>query len=249
MKVYNDIIRVDDFTPSVYDQLLEHGCYRMQQHIFRATHWKNNKSHQVHRLWWLRYHIPEIKSHRSHQKILSKNNKFNVFIEPHDHVSAEDEILFGQYKSNLKFETYATLYDCLYGKSLQNLGLFNTWSIGVYDRDILISKAIIDLGENTVLAKVNLYNHSYLKYSPGKFLILKTIEFMKEKSYDWYYPGYVMVDNPCFDYKLFLGKESAQYYSPDEEVWKPYNDKIMEREILSKEDHDFIYNVVFRFWR
>ena len=51
------------------------------------------------------------------------------------------------------------------------------------------------------------------------------------------------------DYKLFLGKESAQYYCPDDDVWKPYNDKIMEREVLSDEDHDFIYNVVFSYWR
>jgi arginyl-tRNA--protein-N-Asp/Glu arginylyltransferase len=99
------------------------------------------------------------------------------------------------------------------------------------------------------MAKVNFYDPAYESYSPGKFLILKTLEFMREKGYEWYYPGYIIVDRPCFNYKLFLGKESAQYYCPDDEVWKPYNDKIMEREVLSDEDFNYIHNVVFSFWR
>ena len=112
-----------------------------------------------------------------------------------------------------------------------------------------IAKAYIDLGEKAVLAKVNFYDPDYAKYSLGKFLILKTIEFMRKNDYEWYYPGYIVVDRPKFLYKLFLGKESAEYYHPDSETWKRYCDSILLPEQRTEEDEHLLRNVYFRFFR
>ncbi|MFM7770909.1 MAG: hypothetical protein ACKO8Q_10170 [Bacteroidota bacterium] len=45
---------------------------------------------------------------------------------------------------------------------------------------------------------------------------------------------------PKFDYKLFLGKESAEFYNPDLENWLPYSDSIMEPETRTEEEQKLL---------
>ena len=79
--------------------------------------------------------------------------------------------------------------------------------------------------------------------------MLKSIDFMQQNGFEWYYPGYIIVNRPKFNYKLFLGRESAEYYDPETEKWNPYDDKIMIREIRTEEEKRLLEDVYFRFWR
>jgi hypothetical protein len=72
---------------------------------------------------------------------------------------------------------------------------------------------------------------------------------MREKGFEWYYPGYLLVNRPRFNYKLFLGKSSAEYYDPETETWKPYHDDLLIPEVLSDEERRLLYDVYFRFFR
>jgi len=38
---------------------------------------------------------------------------------------------------------------------------------------------------------------------------------MRSKGLQWYYPGYVVAGKPKMDYKLFLGREVVEYFSPE----------------------------------
>ena len=60
---------------------------------------------------------------------------------------------------------------------------------------------------------------------------------------------HLIVNRPKFDYKLFLGKESAEYYDPETEIWKSYDDVIMSPEIITEEEKRLLEDVYFRYWR
>ena len=248
MKMINTSLYPESLLPEEFDNYLSQGWYRMYQYIFSVSHLLNYNTFEVDRVWWLRYPIHAIQSHRSHRKIRNKNAGFEVKIEKFIAITAEDEDLYKLYFDSINFEGYENLSTCLFDNK-EDIGLFNTWSISLYDKGKLFAKAFIDLGEKAVMAKVNFYDPTYSSFSPSKYLILKTIDFMHQHGYEWYYPGYIVVNRPKFLYKLFLGKESAQYYHPDTESWHPYNDDILLPEVRTPEEEDLLTNLYFRLFR
>ena len=218
MKIINTSLYPDSLPKNEFDNYLAKGWYRMTQNIFSVTHWFNFETIEVDRVWWLRYHIQNIQSHRSHRKIRKMNAEFDVEYEKYDEIPKEDHLLYDRYYEWIQFDGYISLDRCLYG-------------------------------EKAIMAKVNFFDPDYAKYSPGKFIMLKSIDFLREKGFEWYYPGYVIVNRPKFDYKLFIGKESAEYYDPEIEKWKPYDDAILRPEILTEEEKSLLEDVYFRFWR
>ena len=50
---------------------------------------------------------------------------------------------------------------------------------------------------------------------------------MKAHHYAYYYPGYVVTGQSKMDYKLFLGKEAAQYFDPLTVNWNYLNERIL----------------------
>jgi hypothetical protein len=150
----------------------------MTQYIFSVTHWLNVETFEVDRVWWLRFNVNTITSHPSHRRILKDNAKFEVRYEPYTEISLDDLVLYERYRQHIQFDTYDSLAGCLYGEE-ENKNLFNSWSIGVYDDGVLIAKGIIDLGHKAIMAKVNFYHPVYAKYSLGKFLMLKSLDFMR----------------------------------------------------------------------
>ena len=248
MKIINTSLHPESLAPEEFDSYLSQGWYRMTQYLFSISHLFSYRSFDIDRVWWLRYHINAIQSHRSHRRIENLNSRFEVKYDKFESISTEDEALYSRYYQFIDFDGYSSLASCLFDEK-EDKKLFNTYTITVLDGANQIAKAYIDLGEKAVLAKVNFYDPDYAKYSLGKFLILKTIEFMRKNDYEWYYPGYIVVDRPKFLYKLFLGKESAEYYHPDSETWKRYCDSILLPEQRTEEEEHLLRNVYFRFFR
>ncbi|MFZ9718989.1 MAG: hypothetical protein ACO3BD_06495 [Chitinophagaceae bacterium] len=246
MKIIHDFIDPETLSPDEFDTYLAGGWYRMYQRLFTVTHWLNCETFEVDRVWWLRYHIDRINKHSSHQRIIKKNRDFEVEFEKYEGISEEDRALYNKYRLWITFDGYITLRSCLYGKE-ENKHLFNTWSVSVRDEGKLIAKGLIDLGTTSVMAKVNFFDPDYAAYSPGKYLMLKTIDFMRMQGLSWYYPGYVIVGRPKFDYKLFLGAESAEYYDPEVSDWKPYHPEIMQPEQRTEEEEQLLEDIYFRF--
>jgi hypothetical protein len=58
----------------------------------------------------------------------------------------------------------------------------------------------------------------------------------------------VIVGRPKFDYKLFLGRETAQYFDPETESWKPFCERIMDPEIRTPDEEIELIQLFIRHW-
>ena len=242
MKIYYEKVEPAFLLPAAFDDSLARGWYRMYQHLFTVTHWLNADTFEIDRVWWLRYHRDAIQLHDSHRKILKKNRHMDVQFSTFTGITPADDALFAAYSTSTDFDGYPSLSRCLYGSDTPRpASIFDTRVVSVWDGDRLVGRGLFDVGASSVMGKINYFDPAYRSYSPSKFMILKIIEKMHSEGWEWFYPGYIIVGRPKFNYKLFLGKESAEYYDPETEKWKPYTDDIMLPEIRTeKEDMQLI---------
>ena len=153
---------------------------------------------------------------------------------PHSTISAAEEILYGAYRASIDFDGYPTLQDALFGRSADT-SIYNSQSISVYDGEKLIAFGILDLGEKSASSQIHCYDPAYASYSLGKYLILLTLDHLKSLGHDWYYPGYVFAGNPKMNYKLFAGKEAAEYFDPETGEWQAFVEELLDDEPYSEE--------------
>lgn len=202
--------------PEELDQYLERGWFRMGQTIF-TTNFLNFKNHFYSALW-LRIPLAGFVSDRTEQKLLKKNGRFRVEIQP-AFITSEKEVLFSAYKKNISFEASSTLNTLLYGKADYNI--YNTTEISIYDQHKLIATGFFDIGKVSAAGISSFYDPSYRKYSLGKYLIYLKIEYCKNIGLQYFYPGYFVPGYSLFDYKLEIGKPVLQYLEFPSLNWKP----------------------------
>lgn len=213
------------------DQLLALGWYRMHQHIFTTSHVQLGEVYRVH---WLRYAVHEIKTHTSHKRILHSTTKFQYRIE--DFTLQEEQIeLHKRYYASIDFDGAVSITDCLFGSEEVTPSIFKTKAVLVYDGTKLIACGYFDVGGTSAASILHFYDPQYSRYSLGKYLTLLTIDYLREEGYQLYYPGYVVQGNPKMDYKLFLGKEEAQYFDPITAEWKYFQERILVKQALDDE--------------
>ena len=73
----------------------------------------------------------------------------------------------------------------------------------------------VTLKPRDIIQSLHFFDPEYNQFSPGKYLILMTLDYCRLQGLEWYYPGYIIQGNPKMNYKLFLGQEVAQYYHPE----------------------------------
>ena len=69
---------------------------------------------------------------------------------------------------------------------------------------------------------MNFYDPQYAKYSLGKFLMLCKIDYDQQTDRAFYYPGYLVVGNTKFDYKLFPCRAATEFYEDNTGQWLPF---------------------------
>lgn len=225
---YFNRLRPAEIANSDLDELLSFGWYRMEQTIFTSSHVGLDEIYRVH---WLRYAVNKIKEHHSHKRINKKNEKFVFTVENLKLIPLAHKKLYGQYRSSIDFDGASTIEECLFGEEGQGRNIFNTKCISVFDDEKLIAGGYFDVGEKAAASILHFFDPLYKKYSLGKYLILLTIDYLKSNSIEYYYPGYVVEGNPKMNYKLFLGKEQAQYFDAETSSWKYFEDSILIRQI------------------
>jgi len=186
------------------------------------------------RVWWMRFSINRILQHSSHQKLKKRNNGFRVVMGPHQTIGAAEEKLYRAYRESIDFDGYPTLQDALLD-SKADTSIYSSQSIAVYDGEKLIALGIFDLGEKSASSQIHCYDPAYASHSLGKYLILLTLDHLKSQGYDWYYPGYVFAGNPKMNYKLFAGKEAAEYFDPETGEWQAFVEELLDDEPYSEE--------------
>src|SRR5436190_3029313 len=229
MIAYHFAAAADNLTPADLDHALSMGWFRMRQAIFTTTHLNLEECHRVH---WLRYALTEIRDHRSHRQIRKKNSSYRVEIQLLEEVHAEQEELYSRYRAGIDFGA-GSIHESLFGDDLNQFNPYTTHCISIYDKHKLIAGGYFDTGEVSAASILHFYDPAYKRNSPGKYLILVTVDFLRSQGFQLYYPGYVIAGKRKMDYKLFLGKEAAKYFDPATNSWKYFDDGILVPEVLS----------------
>ncbi len=203
------------------DDYLAAGWYRMGSMVFTTNYLKVDINYN--KVHWLRYPISTFTILKKHKQLLQYNAAHTYTIQP---LAVDDSLekLYNDYKAHVSFETYDTLDECLnfnlpYGNN--QLYHYNSLCIKVYNGSSLIAAGILDYGNNSLAGIINFYDPKYSKYSLGKYLMLRKLLYAKDVHKMYYYTGYIVDNYPKFDYKLYLGKQSAQLWNNKLKTWEP----------------------------
>lgn len=210
------------FLPSVkshvLDDYLEKGWYRMAMLMFTTNELTVSGIH--HKVYWLRYDVPEIKLNNKHLRLLKANSNFTDTCRPFC-INPEVDELHRLYHSAIDFETPSSLEEILFDTQGT---IFESYIVELRFHGRLIGAGIFDKGSDTIAGIKIFYDPSFKKYSPGKQIILLTYLHCLEKNIKWYYPGYYSPTYSKFDYKLFLDKSATQVFLPNEKKWIEYDE-------------------------
>jgi arginyl-tRNA--protein-N-Asp/Glu arginylyltransferase len=212
------------------DDYLARGWYRMQQSIFTITHSFRESVMDFCPVWWLRFPVNGIDPHGSHARIRRRAQHLQVRVQPSFLPDAASEELYGRYLASVPFDGYPSVTDALYGESDPISGtIYETNALIVSDGEKTVAMGIFDTGARAAASILHFYDPEYARFSLGKYLILLTIDELRARGFEWYYPGYVVTGERRFDYKLFLGRDKASYFDPAHQAWRPFREEILQR--------------------
>lgn len=224
MTPYYNSFYPEEITGADLDKLLALGWYRMHQTIFTSSHVGLEDVYRVH---WLRYALHEIRSHPSHRRIRKRNSGVHYTIEDFKDIRADHARLHQRYRASIDFDGAWSIEECLFGEKDTAQNIYHTKCISVFDGDQLIAGGYFDVGDQAAASILHFFAPSYKKHSLGKYLMLITVDYLKLNHFAYYYPGYVVEGNSKMNYKLFLGKEAAQYFDPATTAWKYFQENIL----------------------
>lgn len=194
----------------VLDEFLAKGWYRMNNYLFtiHCMFFEN----MVSSVLWLRLPLRLFKKSKSLRQIYNRvHSNFRVEIRKATY-SKSQEVLYKKYVIDLKERS---------GSFASYVGnRFDTYEVNVYDGDLLIAFSYFDLGKNSIASIIGVFHPHYQKYSLGIFTMLAEVEYGIQNGFDYYYPGYVVLKNPIFDYKLRI--KPMEFYQPSKQSWIPW---------------------------
>jgi leucyl-tRNA---protein transferase len=231
LQPYYQSINPVSLTGLQVDQILAMGWYRMHQSIFTTSHVSLG---DLYRVRWLRYAIAEIKIHASHKRIKRNTKNFRFSIEDFIYRD-EHRDLHLRYRASIDFDGAPSITDCLFGEEEVIPSIFDTKCVSVYDGEKLIACGYFDVGKVSATSILHFFDPEYKRYSLGKYLMLLTLDYLRDNNYRFYYPGYIVQGNPKMDYKLFIGKEQAQYFEPSTGDWKYFHEGLLGKQSSTNE--------------
>lgn len=227
---YRNMHHPTGMTGPELDDYLARGWYRMQQSIFTITHSFRDAAMDFCPVWWLRFPVNELREHASHARIRRRARHLQVRLQTAYHPDAASEELYARYLASVPFDGYPSVRDALYGEEDPATGtIYDTNALIVSDGDRAVAMGIFDTGAQAAASILHFYDPDYARYSLGKYLILQTLDVIRERGCRWYYPGYVVTGDRRFDYKLFLGRDKASYFDPGLQAWQPFREDLLLR--------------------
>lgn len=206
----------------------------MHQEIFTTTHLFSGD--EVYRVHWLRFPIASIREKASHRRLRRKNAGFRVSVEDFAGIPTAHEELYSVYRASIDFDGADSVHHALFGDAEGSTNLFHTKSISVYLGDRLIAAGYLDVGHRSGASILHFYDPEFRRYSLGKYLILLSLDLLRDQGKEFYYPGYIVAGREKMNYKLFLGKEIASYFDVSRRTWLPFDERILQPEVLSELD-------------
>jgi leucyl-tRNA---protein transferase len=228
MKAFVNTVFPIKLSPEEFDAYMAKGFFpsgealQALSHLIKQIMWAID----VKKVYRMRFAIDEIVLHKSHQRVRKQNNKFIVKIETFNEILEEHNNLYQKYLGYIKFSCASTLLENLEVNKTEE-SAFNRIAISVYDQDKIVALDILYAGAESLASVLCFYDPEYADYSLGKYTMLLAIDYMKLNSYKYYYIGYLVNGDSKFDYKLYLGAESAYVYNNDSDIWDKFDPAIL----------------------
>jgi len=147
----------------------------------------------------IRIFVNEYNFSRSENRVFKKNSRFNVKIIEKPAAKINYFNLYKDHKKRFKgnsIESYQNWVESFFSK-------FDTNKLmEIKDGDILVGVTHLDVTDKIVSAVYCYWNENYSSHSPGKFSILKGIQYAMETGAEFYYLGYYIKDNKHMSYKV-----------------------------------------------
>ncbi|HMO38667.1 MAG TPA: arginine-tRNA-protein transferase [Saprospiraceae bacterium] len=206
----------DALVPEQLDAYLEQGWYRMGQSIF-TTHFLCF-GEQFYSAVWIRLALQDHAFSKSMRKLLRRNGaQFRTEFR-RSKINSEQERLYQRYRSNFPGVLAPTLRESLHDG--EDLNLYHTWSVQVYDGARLIATSFFDIGHNSAASIMGIYDPDYSRHSLGFYTMLCEVAFCQQNKLSFFYPGYVVPGYPRFDYKARIGQ--VDYFHLPTRSWIPF---------------------------
>ncbi|MCB9298827.1 MAG: GNAT family N-acetyltransferase [Lewinellaceae bacterium] len=206
--------------PEELDAYLAKGWYRMGQTIF-TTHFLCF-GRAFYSAVWIRLPLQGYEFRKSLRKAFRRNRqRFRAKARPAS-LNPEKEQLYRRYKASFPGILAPSLKDSLLDG--EDLNIYNTYEVAVYDGSELVALSFFDLGKNSAASIMGIYDPDYNRHSLGFFTMLMEIDFCMQRGMEFFYPGYVVPGYSRFDYKLRIGRaEDIEYFDLRTQGWQPYS--------------------------
>lgn len=209
--------------PFELDNYLSEGWFRSSNSMFRSEILCFEQ--EIHSVINVRIPLSNFRLKKRLRRICRNvNNRFKVTVQPLE-ISPEKDALYHAHKYRFKGYLQDNLFSYLNGEehTQDDIPVFTTYEVNVFDGDKLIAFSLFDVGETAIASILGVFDINYEKYSLGTFTMLREIEFAQSLAYAHYYPGYVLSETDLFDYKLRLSN-NVEFYSQDKE-WRPIEER------------------------
>lgn len=204
--------------PAVMDTLLSFGYYRMRQSLF-TTSYTLTDHQQIVKVLWARLRLDGFKPTDRHLRLSKRASRFELRLLPAD-VTPEIEALYARYRSVMNFDANESVRACLLGEAEVDFFPGRMWELR--DKGALIAVGYFDEGINSAAGILNFYHPDYSGFSLGLLLYLECVRYAASTGKSYFYPGYIALDFPKFDYKLLAGTEKMEILDVQHGVWIPY---------------------------
>lgn len=210
----------ESLAPDDLDDYWSRGWFRMRQALF-TTHFLEFEG-RFYSAVWLRHDLQHWDDRRAFDALERRNRRFRTTFAPASIVPpSELEDLFSRYRESLTIDVAPSLADLLMG--YESSTVFDSWEIRVHDGARLVAAGYFDRGAGAAAGITAFYDPEYRKYSLGKYIIYKKMEFCRDQGHRWFYPGYFVPGRPRFDYKLDLAPGCLEFLRLADGTWQPWN--------------------------
>ena len=207
------------FKGSMLDDYLAAGYYRMQHLLFTTHHTQLSIQQTPQPVFWLRIPVKNITENATAKAIRKKCAEFTITCN-RAKINTCINDLYKSYVKCIDFEAAESCKSYLHDPYIENP--FRAKMIQIKDGNILIAAGYFDVGKNSMAGILNFYEPAYKKYSLGKYLMLKKLDYARENNVEFYYTGYLSTQTKKFDYKLFPDKKAIEVFLPVEKIWVPF---------------------------
>jgi len=205
-------------SPGKMDQIWAEGWRHFG--IIFVRYWHSVHGGKRYTVLPLRVDLERFTLSRSQKRVLAKNQDAKIILRP-SVIDDEKEALFEKHRVRFDDNVPDSLFNFL-SPNPAAVPCVNL-ELCIYLGERLVGVTFLDIGETAISAVYAIFDPAESKRSLGILMMLRSIEFSRQQSRRYYYPGYAYREPFTYDYKKrFTGLEYLDW----DAGWKHYDDAV-----------------------